>query len=196
MISATPSTDALAIVDVADFGEIGIVAARRSANNIPAPLPLGAVSAAHRVSGAPVVIETSRNGAGMLALRGRMVPTHDFAPSIEHGHSPHLRADGAGYIDTGFPCRLGPEARALHVTAPPAGMTAVGGYRFRQSVVDAVIAQADPEATIIAVPDGDLGQRLAGAAGDRPALCADLRARGVNPLIGGAFNARGAAEAA
>jgi hypothetical protein len=75
-------------------------------------------------------------------------------------------------------------------------MTVVGGYRFRQSDVDAVVAQADPEATIIAVPDGYLGQRLAGAAADRPALCADLRARGINPLISGAFKARGAAEAA
>ena len=59
-----------------------------------------------------------------------------------------------------------------------------------------MVAQADPEATIIAVPDGDLGQRLAGTANDRAALRADLHARGVNPLISGAFKARGAAEAA
>jgi len=185
-----------AIVDVASFGEIGIIAARRDANNLPAPLPLGVVNAAHRVSGAPTVVETNRNGAGMLALRGRMVPTHDFAPGHEHGYAPHLQADGAGYIDTGFPCRTNPETGTLQVTAPPAGMTVVGGYRFRQPDVDAVVAQADPDATIVAVPDGDLGQRLAGAATDRRALRDDLQARGINPLISGAFRTRGAAEAA
>ena len=196
MISAKAWDNPAAIVDVASFGEIGIVAACRGPNNLPAPLPLGIVSASRRVSGAPIVIETNRNGAGMLALRGRMVPVHDFSPGIEHGPAPHLQADGAGFIDTGFPCRSDHAARTLHVTAPPAGVTATGGYRFRQSDIDAVVAQADPEATLIAVPDADLGQRLAGTATDRSALCADLRTRGVNPLISGAFRPRGAAEAA
>jgi AMP-binding enzyme len=196
MNSAKAWDRASAIVDVASFGEIGIIAARRGANNLPAPLPLGVATAAHRVSGAPTVIETNRNGTGMLALRGRMVPTEDFAPGAEHGHAPHLQADGAGYIDTGFPCRSNQETRTLQVTAPQAGMTVVGGYRFRQFQVDAVVAQADPDATIVAVPDGDLGQRLAGAATDRPALCAELQQRGINPLISGAFRVRGAAEAA
>ena len=196
MASARTLEGPPAIVDVASFGEIGVIAARRGAGILPAPLPLGAVSAAHRVSGAPIVIETNRNGAGMLALRGRMVPTHDFAAGAEAGQAPHLHADGAGFVDTGFPCRSDPVARTLQVTAPPAGMTVVGGCRFRQSDVDAVVAQADPDATIIAVPDGDLGQRFAGSAPDRKALCADLQERGVNPLISGAFRLRGAADAA
>ena len=196
MISARVWDNPSAIVDVASFGEIGILAARRGPNNLPAPLPLGIVNASRRVSGAPTVIETNRNGAGMLALRGRMVPVHDFSPGVERGHVPYLQTDGAGFIDTGFPCRSDHDARALHVTAPPAGMTVTGGYRFRQSDVDAMVAQSDPEATLIAVPDADLGQRLAGTAANRSALCADLQARGVNPLISGAFRSRGAAEAA
>lgn len=196
MISARTWDNPSAIVDVASFGEIGIVAARRGANNLPAPLPLGTVNASRRVPGAPTVIETNRNGAGMLALRGRMVPTHDFATGAEGGHAPHLQTDGAGFIDTGFPCRPDHEARVLYVTAPQPGMTVTGGYRFRQSDVDAVVAQADRDATIIAVPDGDLGQRLAGTATDRRGLHTELEARGVNPLISGAFRTRGAAEAA
>jgi hypothetical protein len=196
MISAAAWDNPLAVVDVASFGEIGIVATRRGPNIPPAPLPLGTASPSRRVSGAPTVIETNRNGAGMLALRGKMVPIHDFSPGVERSHAPCLLADGAGFIDTGFPCRLDQEARALRVTAPPAGMTVMGGYRFRQSDVDAVVAQTDPEATLIAVPDADLGQRLAGTAADRSALCADLRTRGVNPLISEAFRARGAGEAA
>jgi hypothetical protein len=196
MISATAWDNPAAIVDVASFGEVGLVAARRGPNNLPTPLPLGSASSSRRVSGAPIVIETNRNGAGMLGLRGRMVPTHDFAASVERGHIPHRLADGAGFIDTGFPCRLDQQDRALHVTAPPAGLTVTGGYRFRQADVDAVIAQANPEATLIAVPDADLGQRLAGTAADRATLSAELQARGVNPLISEAFRARGAAEAA
>ncbi len=196
IISAKPWDDPSTIVDVASFAEIGIVAARRGPNNLPAPLPFGTVNAARRVPGAPIVIETNRNGAGMLALRGRMVPTHDFSLGSERSHVSHLQADGAGFIDTGFSCRSDHAARALHVTAPPAGTTSVGGYSFRQSDVDAVVAQADPDATIIAVPDADLGQRLAGTAADGSALCADLLARGVNPLICGAFKARNIVEAA
>jgi len=196
MASARAWDHRSAIVDVASFGEIGIVAARRGANNLPSPLPLGTANAARRVSGAPTVIETNRNGAGMLALRGRMVPAHDFAPGLESVHASRLVADGAGFIDTGFPCRADQDARTLHVTAPPAGMTVTGGYRFRQSDVDHVVTQVDPEATLIAVPDADLGQRLAGTAADRAALSAELRAQGVNPLISGAFRARSTAEAA
>jgi hypothetical protein len=196
MFSARAWDNPAALVDVASFGEIGVIAGHRGRNNLPIPLPLGAVDASHRVSGAPIVIETNRNGAGMLALRGRMVPAHDFQMAPDSGHARRLQTDGAGYVDTGFPCRPDHEAHALRLTAPPAGITVTGGYRFRQSEIEEAVAQAAPEATIIAVPDGDLGQRLAGTASDRAALRSGLQARGVNPLISGAFKARGAAEAA
>jgi AMP-binding enzyme len=196
MSSAEAWDNTSPIVDVASFGEIGIVAARRVANKLPAPLPLGIASPAGRIAGAPVVVETNRNGAGNLALRGKMVPVHDFSAGTEASHAPYLQADGAGFIDTGYPCRADHAARALHVTAPPAGMTITGGYRFRQADIDGLIAQADPDATLIAVPDASLGQRLAGTAANRVVLCADLQALGLNPLISGAFRPRGTAEAA
>ena len=79
----------------------------------------------------------------------------------------------------------------LSLTAPPAGITAVGGYRFRQREVDAAVAAADPAAVIVALPDALLGQRLAGSARDSAAIAAELQARGVNPLIAGAFRPRG-----
>jgi len=196
MISAREWDNPSAVVDVACFGEIGLLAARRGANHLPVAIPHGLADASRRVSGAPMVIETNRNVAGMLTLRGRMVPAHAFPPGAEHGHSLRIQPASAGYIDTGFPCRLDREAHALHVTAPPGGMTVIGGYRFRQSDVDALVTQADPQATIVAVPDADLGQRLAGAATDRAALRTELQTRGINPLLSGAFRARGAAEAA
>ena len=86
---------------------------------LPVPMPRGAVAASHRAPGAPIVIETTRNGAGTLALRGRMVPAQGFPPGAEHGHAPRIQPTDAGYIDTGFACRIGHDARTLTVTAPP-----------------------------------------------------------------------------
>ena len=90
-----------------------------------------------------------------------------------------------GFIDTGFTCVA--DGDALAITGPPAGITTVGGYRFAQAAVDALIAEADPAAAIMAVPDGLLGEHLAGRSADPPALIAALQARGANPLIAGAF---------
>jgi hypothetical protein len=75
--------------------------------------------------------------------------------------------------------------------AAPAGITAVGFYRFRQREVDAVLAAADPAAVIVALPDAHLGQRFAGSAQDGATLAAKLQTRGVNSLIAGAFRPRG-----
>ncbi|HLA19946.1 MAG TPA: long-chain fatty acid--CoA ligase, partial [Pseudolabrys sp.] len=79
------------------------------------------------------------------------------------------------------------------VTGPRGGITTIGGYRFRTREVDAQVASVDPRATIVALPDALLGQRLAGSAPDRAATAALLLANGVNPLIAGAFRPRIAA---
>lgn len=62
--------------------------------------------------GAPVVIETSVMPAGTLALRGRMVPTHALQP-----HAGRPLPDHTGYVDTGFACNRGRNAKTLIVTA-------------------------------------------------------------------------------
>jgi non-ribosomal peptide synthetase component F len=103
--------------------------------------------------------------------------------------------------ETGLlPARRGPDglpAPPPHdAFAAPAGLTTVGGYRFRQSEVDAAVAGIDPDAVIVALPDAHLGQRLAGSARDGAAIAAELQARSVNPLIAGAFRPRGNANAA
>jgi hypothetical protein len=132
----------------------------------------------------------------MLMLRGRMVPTRAFSPGAERGQFSHLAADSAGYVDTRFSCQLNGDNRTLTITAPPAGTTAVGAYRFLQNEVDELIAKANPNATIVALPDADLGQRFAGAVIDRGSLIAKLQASGTNPLITRAFKPRGSADAA
>jgi hypothetical protein len=104
--------------------------------------------------------------------------------------------DIAGFGETGLlPARRGPDGPPAPIPhgafVAPAGITAVGFYRFRQREVDAAVASADPAAVIVALPDAHLGQRFAGSARDGAALAAKLQARGVNSLIAGAFRPRG-----
>ena len=184
--AATTWNGPSALVDVASFGEVGLIAARRGDNGLPAPIPLGPVGAP-ALSGVPAAIETARTSLGTLALRGSMVP----APRSDQPTAP----DGDGYVDTGFTCRPGPADRTLIITGPPADVIDVGGYCLRLSQIDALVSRADPDATVVALPDGDLGHRLAGTAPDRKALQALLQTEGINPLVVGAFQPRGKPEA-
>jgi len=118
LAAAAPWQHDAALVDIASFGETGLLPARRGPNGLPAPIPHGTF-------------------------------------------------------------------------VVPAGITAVGGYRFMQREVDAVVAGADPAAVIVALPDAHLGQRFAGSAQDGAALAAKLQARVVNSLIAAAFLPRG-----
>jgi hypothetical protein len=189
LAAATPWQGDAALVDIASFGETGLLPARRRPDGLPAPLPRG-------VAGAVAAIETLRTKAGTLALRGPMVPAQAFPPGAAPDGEACIAPDAAGFVDTGFACRLDRDTGTLVLTAPPAGITAMGGYRFRQRAVDAVVADADPGAVIAALPDASLGQRLAGSARDRAATAAELQARGVNSLIAGAFRPRGKTNAA
>ena len=104
--------------------------------------------------------------------------------------------DIASFDETGLlPARRGPNGLPAPIPhgafVAPAGITTVGGYRFCQREVDAVVAGADPAAVIVALPDAHLGQRFAGSAQDGAALAAKLQARGVNSLIAAAFLPRG-----
>ena len=104
--------------------------------------------------------------------------------------------DIASFDETGLlPARRGPDGLPAPIPhgafVAPAGITTVGGYRFCQREVDAVVAGADPAAVIVALPDAHLGQRFAGSAQDGATLAAKLQTRGVNSLIAGAFRPRG-----
>ncbi|MFZ0066488.1 MAG: class I adenylate-forming enzyme family protein [Pseudolabrys sp.] len=192
MTGAKPWESPAVLVDVASFGEIGVLAAHRGANGLPTAIPYGVVDPSLRAADAPVLIETTRGGTGTLALRGRMVPS--FPQGAGHGHALRLSANDAGYVDTGVACRV--DARGLVVTAPPPGVTLIGGYPFHLNRVDKLIAEIDRDATIVALPDADLGQRFAGRAVDQTDLLSKLTKQGVNPLISAAFHPRGTSEAA
>lgn len=79
---------------------------------------------------------------------------------------------------------------------PPPNIVSVGGYRVRQNDLDACLEKVAPGATVVALPDRMLGQRLAGAAEDKKAVAHALEAQGANVLISGAFRQRVGADAA
>jgi len=178
---------AAALIDIACFGEIGLIAARRAADGMPAPIPCGAVSNPRNAAGAVVSLATMRTKANTLALRGPMVPVTAFPPGAD---APPFAADDAGFVDTGFPCRIERDSGTLTISAPPGGYAGIGYYRFRQHDLESDVAGVDPAATIVALPDAMLGQRLAGSAPDRTALQEQAQARGLNALIAGAFRSR------
>lgn len=193
-LATTPSwRGECALVDIASFGEVGLIASHRGADGLPAEIPLGAVG---KFSSSGAVFETMRGKHGTLALRGAMVPQRPFPPGAEHGHQATYAVDDAGFVDTGFTCRPDPGAQSLIVTGPPGGITTIGGYRFRPADVEAQVAAADPAATVVALPGGVMAQKLAGSALDHTAVRRRLLENGANPLVAGAFRPRSQANAA
>jgi hypothetical protein len=192
LAAAKPWQGDATLTDIASFGETGLLPARRGSDGLPAPIPHGAIATPRDAAETIATIETMRTKSGTLALRGAMMPVGAFPP----GAAPSGEAGvaGDGFVDTGFACRLDRDPGTIAVTGAPAGITAVGFYRFRQREVDAVVTGADPTAVIAALPDAHLGQRLAGSARDRAATATALQARGVNSLIAGAFRPRGRAN--
>ncbi len=178
------------LIDVAAFGEIGLLAAAHAADGLPAAVPHGVIGAPRGAAGAVNVIETARSKAGTLLLRGPMVPAQAYPSGAAQADAPD--PDASGFVDTGYACRR--DGDALTLTAPPARIAAVGFYRFPRRALEALVG--DGGATIMTVPDAVLGERLVGGATDRDAIRAGLQARGVNPLVSEAFLPRRRANAA
>lgn len=191
MMAGKPCETVPAVVDVASFGEVGLVAARRKAHGPPLAIPHGVISVPRGAIGAMTVIETARSGPGTLLLRGPMVPAATFPSGAE---ALHLSPDRDGYFDTGYACRLDASNQTIAVTVPPVDIVGIGGYRIRHP--DPCLEKAAPEATVVALPHRALGQRLAGTAQDKKMVAAALEAQGANALISGAFRKRGGADAA
>jgi len=176
-----------ALVDVSIFGETGLIAARRGLNGQPMHLPLGPIVA----PGALSVAELTSTRRGSVGLRGPMVPHHTFPPGAERAGLPHFAIGLGGVVDTGYSCHVDPGTNTVVVTGPPPGIVSVGGYRFPLHDLQDVVRRVDPGATLAAVPDALLGQRLIGEAADRHTIQAAFNAVGINPLVGAAFADRG-----
>jgi acyl-coenzyme A synthetase/AMP-(fatty) acid ligase len=167
------------LIDVACFGETGLIAAARGDDHMPKPIPAGLIG---------TIAETIRSTSGTLMLRGPMVPSSAFPPGIEENGTQHFAVDDQGFADTGYPCRV--ENERIVLVSPPAGVTSIGGYRLHPASFDAAVAAIDTGATIVALPDAMLGQRLAGSSRDNEAFMTEMQVRGLNALIAGAFAPR------
>jgi hypothetical protein len=179
------------LVDVAIFGEAGLIAARRGAGGRPAPVPFGPVLAPHDSADAVQVAELSTTMTGTVALRGPMVPRHAFPPGVERSDQPHFELGRDGAVDTGYLCSVDAVGKTVTVTGPPAGIVTIGSYRFPLCGLLETIGRIDGDATLAALPDPLLGQRLTGTARDRQAMQLALNGLGLNPLVALAFAERG-----
>jgi hypothetical protein len=177
-----------ALIDVAVFGETGLVAGRRGDDGRPLPVPFGPVFSPRQGEGASVFADLKASATNTLALRGPMAPHHHFPPRVEHTDLPHFAIGKDGYVDTGYPCRFDAVRQSLVVTGPPPGFITVGGYRFPLQKLLETIAKIDADATLTAIPDPLVGHRLVGIAGDNAAMRMALNSFGINPLIAAAFS--------
>jgi acyl-CoA synthetase (AMP-forming)/AMP-acid ligase II len=186
----------IALIDVAVFGEAALAPARRGPSGRPAPLSSGAVAVPRDSSNAVTLAELIRTPHGTLAVRGSMVPHHPYPPGVERSGLPHFRIGFHGVVDTGQRFATHPATGAVVLKGAPSGVAAIGGYRFALSEIEDAVGRVDPEATLAAVADQVIGQRLVGTAADAAAMAAALAAAGVNPIVGGAFSSRSARSAA
>jgi hypothetical protein len=94
-----------------------------------------------------------RREAGTLALRGAMVPRHQFPLGTERGGSHRLKIDENGFVDTGYPCRFDRATNRIVVTGPPSGIVSVGGYRVPMRELEEIVTRIDPQSSVAALPD-------------------------------------------
>jgi hypothetical protein len=182
MHRAEPCEARNVVLDVASFGELGVVALRRDGIQ-PSPLPCGTMPSPEGDADTVPLLEIARSVSGTVMLRGQAVPVSGFPL----GARPHHATSAGGFIDTGYPCRFDAEAKALVVTAPPAGIATVGSYRFVARELDRLAESLETDATFATLPQELTGERIAGHAPNRAAVVQELARRGVNPLISGAF---------
>ena len=188
--------DRARLTDVQGFGEGGLIAGQRQASGRSEPFAVGALKVPRDSARGLPSIEISRSERGTLLLRGPMVPRDASPFGPESGEGPSYKADPAGYADTGYPCRIERETRALVLTGPPAGLVNVGGYRFVQRALQDQLGPLAQEATLAALPDPLLSHRLAGRAIDRSEARGRLTADGANALVVAAFRDRRKPQAA
>jgi hypothetical protein len=184
---AEPWSDlAVSMTDVAVFGEVGLIAARRGPSGEPTATPFGPVPAPRSASGGFIVAEVRRTDRGTVALAGPMVPRWAFPPGVECTTLPSFSVSADGFVDTGYPCQAGLDG-VMTLTGPPPGLVSVGGYRFPARDLDEVVCGIERGATLAALPDALAGHRLAGVATNRRHVHDTLIGDGVNPLLTGAF---------
>jgi len=177
----------VALIDVAAFGESGLLAARRSPGGRTSPWPIGKVRIADTGS---TCAEVAVTPGGTLGLSG-LLAASPYRP-YGTGDKTDDSSPADRHVDTGYPCRITPDQQGLVVTAPPAGLVAVGGYRFPIHDLQRLIRDIDRHGVLAALPHAVTGHRLAGHASDLVTMRGALQNMSVNPLVTAAFGRRSA----
>jgi hypothetical protein len=177
------------LTDVYLFGEAGLFGARRTADGAPAAILPGPHGAPRDVAGSSIAGETLITPRGTLALRGPMVTVAAYAPALPAG-DPSVAQPPRDYVDTDYAARLDRSTGAICITAPPAGIMAVGGYRFLSQDLQQWTKRLGQGALLTALPDRLSGHRLAGRAQDNARARDALAELGLNPLMVEAFRDR------
>lgn len=178
-----------ALIDVYLFGEAGLLAARRTDDGAPIPILPGPQRAPRNAEDASITGEILLTPKATLALRGPMIPVAAYAPSALSGSS-LVAQPPLDHVDTGYAARLDRTTGALCITAPPSGIMAVGGYRFRAHDLQEWAKRLGQGALLTALPDRLSGHRLAGRAEDNARAREAFSELGLNPLMSEAFRDR------
>jgi hypothetical protein len=178
-----------ALTDVYLFGEAGLLAARRTDDGAPMPILPGPQRAPRDAEDASVTGEILLTPKATLALRGPMIPVAAYAPSALAANSLSAQPP-LDHVDTGYAARLDRATGALCITAPPSGIMAVGGYRFRAHDLQEWAKRLGQGALLTALPDRLSGHRLAGRAQDNARAREAFSELGLNPLMSEAFRDR------
>jgi hypothetical protein len=191
-VSASPPWTAhgASMTDVYLFGEAGLFGARRTAEDgMPALVKPGLHGAPREAVGSSISGEILLTPKGTVGLRGPMVAVAAYAPPQPPGESliPQPPRD---YVDTEYAARLDRATGAIAITAPPAGVMAVGGYRFLAQDLQEWSRRLGPGTLLTALPDRLSGHRLAGRALDNARAREALAELGLNPLMAEAFRDR------
>ena len=188
-VSPLWTTEQAVLIDVYLFGEAGLFSARRAADGAPAPILPGPHGAPRGVPGSSIAGEIFLTSRGTLALRGPMVTPAAYAPAPPARES-LVTQPPRDFVDTDYVARLDRPTGAICITAPPSGVTAVGGYRFLSQDLQQWAKRLGQGALLTALPDRLSGHRLAGRAQDNARAREALAGLGLNPLMVEAFRDR------
>lgn len=192
--SAAWGSPRASLTDVYLFGEAGLFGARRIAEDGSAtPIKPGPHGAPRDVPGASIAGEILITPKGTLGLRGPMVPVAAYAPPPPAGDS-LIAPPPRDYVDTDYAARFDRTTGAVHITAPPSGIMAVGGYRFLSHDLQEWSRRLGQGALLTALPDRLSGHRLAGRAHDNARAREAMSELGLNPLMVEAFRDRSGAS--
>jgi hypothetical protein len=190
--AAWPASQA-EFTDVYLFGEAGLFGAVRGDDGLPQPIMPGPHGAPRAMPGSAIAGDILLTPRGTLGLRGPMVPVMAYTAQADASNG-LIAAKPADYVDTGYVARLDRATGAIHVTAPPSGIMAVGGYRFLAQNLAEWAKRLGDNTMLTALPDRLSGYRLAGRAGDNARARDALTELGLNPLMVEAFRDRVTAE--